>query len=231
MHFIPARNTHMGGVQSEEALDREAEKYIREQTREDLMSLQNAEYCNEVLGVVSDILRAVEWRVFSFKGRTLEPDRAYGAMARYYIQVAQMFAAGVRASLPPPLNLRPYFDTVYDPEKGYTASAASLANYKRVLAAVAAGCEKPGIDALALAGTYGERVAQRNRLVERVRGRVQFPQMGELARTMAEIKEELKRVEAQTLEINQEIKHRAEVLEARLHYDLLNQRIEILENL
>lgn len=221
----------MGGAQSEEALDREAEKYIREQTREDLMALQSAEYCNEVLGVVSDLLRAVEWQVFSFKGRTLEPDRAYATMARYYVQVAQMFAAGVRASLPPPLNLRPYFDTVYDPEKGYSASAASLANYRRVLAAVAAGCEKPGIDALALAGTYGERVAQRNRLVERVRVRVQFPQMGELARTMAEIKEELKRVEAQTLEINQEIKQRAEVLEARLHYDLLVQRIEILENL
>ena len=223
----------MGGAHStEEALDREAEKYIREQTREDLMSLQSAEYCNEVLGVVSDILRAVEWPpVFSFKGRVFEPgDRAFATMARYYIQVAQMFAAGVRASLPPPLNLRPYFDTVYDPVKGYAASAESLANYKRVLAAVAEGCEKPGIDALALAGTYGARVAQRKRLVERVRVRVQFPQMGELARTMAEIKEELKRVEAQTLEINQEIKHRAEVLEARLHYDLLAQRIEILEN-
>lgn len=217
----------MGGVYSEEALDAEAEKYITEQTREDLMMLQTPDYCNDVLDVVSEILRAVEWpSVFSFKGRIMEPDdRALATMARYYIQVAQMFSAGVRASQPE-LDLRPYFDTVYT-EKGYTASAASLAAYRRILAAEA--CEMPGIDPLALASTYKERVAQRKKWVDRVCVRVQFPQMGELARTMADIKEELKRLE--TLEINKEIKYRAEVLEARLRFDLLTQRIEFLENL
>ena len=218
----------MGGVYSEEALDAEAEKYITEQTREDLMLLRSPEYCNDVLDVVSEILRAVEWpSVFSFKGRAMEPDdRTLATMARYYIQVAQMFGAGVRASLPE-LDLRHYFDTVYDPEKGYTASAASLAAYHRILAAEA--CEMPGIDPLALASTYKERVAQRKKWVDRVCGRVQFPQMGELARTMVDIKEELKRLE--NLEINKEIKYRAEVLEARLQFDLLTQRIEFLENL
>jgi len=217
----------MGGVFSEEALDAEAEKYITEQTREDLMLLQSPEYCNDVLDVVSEILRAVEWPpVFSFKGRTMEPDdRALATMARYYIQVAQMFAAGVRASQPE-LDLRPYFDTVYDPEKGYTASAASLAAYRRIMAAEA--CEMPGIDPVALSSTYKERVAQRKKWVDRVCVR-QFPQMGELARTMADIKEELKRLE--NLEINKEIKYRAEILEARLRFDLLTQRIEFLENL
>jgi hypothetical protein len=55
--------------------------------------------------------------------------------------------------------------------------------------------------------------------------------MGEMPRTMLHIKEEIEKIKALAFEINTEIEHRAEVLEARLRFDLLSQQIDFLENL
>ncbi len=217
----------MGGAQSSELdaeeydaeeLDAEAARCIQEQTREDLMKLQDPEYCNETLRAVAKRLGAVKWPAeFSFKGRIFNPnERSFALMARYYVQVAQMFAAGVRASLPPQAALAPF---------------EPLAHYSAVLQAVAEARESPGIDPLALAGTYGARLAQHRRLLEEHPICVEFPPMGEMPRTMLHIKEEIEKIKALAFEINTEIEHRAEVLEARLRFDLLSQQIDFLENL
>ena len=216
----------MGGAQSSELdaeeydaeeLDAEAARCIQEQTREDLMKLQDPEYCNETLRAVAKRLGAVKWPAeFSFKGRIFNPnERSFALMARYYVQVAQMFAAGVRASLPPQAALAPF---------------EPLAHYSAVLQAVAEARESPGIDPLALAGTYGARLAQHRRLLEEHPICVEFPPMGEMPRTMLHIKEEIEKIKALAFEINTEIEHRAEVLEARLRFDLLSQQIDFLEN-
>lgn len=219
----------MGGAQSseldarsdkysEEEFDAEAGRCIQGQTREDLMRLQDPAYCNETLRAVAKRLGAVAWPAeFSFKGRIFNPnERSFALMARYYVQVAQMFAAGVRASLPPQAALAPF---------------EPLGNYAAVLTAVAEARESPGIDPLALAGTYGARLAQHKRLLEKHPICVEFPQMGEMPRTMLHIKEEIEKIKTLALHLNTEIQYRAEVLEARLRFDLLSQQIDFLENL
>ena len=213
----------MGGAQSkeldgEEELDAEAARQIQAQTKEDLMKLRDPEHCNEVMRVVATQLGAVAWPAeFSFKGRIFNPnERSFALMARYYVQVAQMYGAGVRASLPPEAALAPF---------------EPLGNYSCVLAAVAEARESPGIDPLALAGTYGARLAEHKRLLENHPICVDFPQLGEMPRTMLHIKEETEKIKALALDLNTEIQHRAEVLEARLRFDLLSQQIDFLENL
>lgn len=182
------------------------------------MRLQDPAYCNETLRAVAKRLGAVAWPAeFSFKGRIFNPnERSFALMARYYVQVAQMFAAGVRASLPPQAALAPF---------------EPLGNYAAVLTAVAEARESPGIDPLALAGTYGARLAQHKRLLEKHPICVEFPQMGEMPRTMLHIKEEIEKIKTLALHLNTEIQYRAEVLEARLRFDLLSQQIDFLENL
>ena len=195
----------MGNAYSEEALDLEATRFIEEQTREDLDQLQKIDYCNELLFIVADILEAVAWPPqFDFKGRVFVPnERTFKVLARYYVQVAQMFGAAVRASLPRSELIHPC--RFIDLREGCTPEDLQF--------------------------NYQVRLKQREEMVEDCKFVVDFPQIGELERTASELKDKLKELAVRVSPLNLEIHRRAEVLEARLHFDFLCARIENLEQI
>lgn len=243
----------MGAAYStEEALDLVAADYIEGQTRADLDLLQSPEYCNELLGVVADLLEAVAWPPeFDFKGRIFNPTkRTFLVLAKYYIKVAQMFGATVRCRFARPLVcVRPLFDTVFDPAaQTYSAPPAGLAAYRDVVSAISMALDGPavaseaevkvvasdhspfdGCTPLRLAYNYGAVLGRRQALVGEFN--IGFPQIGDLERTMADIKEEIQRTAARTKQIDEELQYREEVFVERLRFDLISQRIEYLENL
>jgi hypothetical protein len=195
----------MGNAYSEEELDLEASRYIEEQTREDLDQLQKIDYCNELLLAVAKMLEAVAWPPqFDFKGRVFLPnERTFKVLARYYVQVAQMFGATVRASLP----------------------RSEITHSCRFIE-LREGCAPEDLEF-----NYQVRLKQREELVSDFNLSVDFPQIGELERTASELKEKLKELAVRVAPLDLEIKNRAEVLEARLHFDFLCARIENLEQI
>jgi hypothetical protein len=195
----------MGNAYSEEELDLEATRYIEEQTKGDLELLQKIEYCNELLVAVADILEAVAWPPqFDFKGRVFVPNqRTFKVLARYYVQVAQMFGAATRAGLP---------------RSDITESCR--------LVEVREGCAPEDLEF-----NYQVRLKQREEMVEDCNLRVGMPQIGDLERCASELKDKLKELTERVAPLDLEIQHRAEVLAARIHFDFLCARIEHLEQI
>jgi hypothetical protein len=193
----------MGNAYSEDKLDLEATRYIEEQTKEDLEQLQKIDYCNELLLAVADILEAVAWPPqFDFKGRVFTPnERTFKILARYYVQVAQMFGAATRAGLP----------------RSEITDSCRLVDLRE-------GCALEDLQ-----HNYQVRLKQREELVEDCHLRVEFPQFGELERSASELKDKLKELAGRVAPLDLEIQHRAEVVAARLHFDFLCARIEHLE--
>ena len=216
------------GYSTEKALDDDARRYIEEQTRDDLALLQKLEYCNELLGVLSDLFEAVAWpHEFDFKGRVFNPNkRTFLVLAKYYVQVAQMFAAGL--DLPPVLKVRHLFDSAFDPAaQAYYAPPEALEMHAAVVRAMALDAPLDASGCVALARNYGLAVQAR----VAVKFKVGFPQIGDFERYMSDIKEKRKAAAEKNRAADLEIQHRGEVFVAWLYFDLLSKKIEYLENL
>jgi hypothetical protein len=92
----------MGNAYSEERVDTEARTLILEQTANDLLMLQDVNYCNDLLRTVVELLNSLSFPPeFEFKGHIVQrTDPTLYFMARFYIKVAQCLGALMRGTNP-----------------------------------------------------------------------------------------------------------------------------------